>query len=332
MAFHYDKTTALEPAPGKKDTFHHTFHASWLNEGGGPLGSVIIAVVLKAILHVTKPLGFPDPVTLYSTFLASPSAGQRCEIRVEILKRGRQFCFAEGRLFIPGRKDPAELELAFTAQGSFGTLSSDARQPIFSPGPIALPYYKLQPYPTATGKSPSESVDVFSVVDELLIAPYLENLSMLVDKAAVEDVVRQTEAQMKAGFAPDMMAASYGDLWMGDRDRRPPDYEALAIYSDVAPTFNAKMHNLYADNEPHMMSTVAEAIHFLAPIPEDNGPFVRVRANYTVCSRDLVEYETAIWDRQGNPIALARQVGLLRKLDNAKEGSVAAAVGKKAKM
>jgi len=36
-----------------------------------------------------------------------------------------------------------------------------------------------------------------------------------------------------------------------------------------------------------------------------------------------------IWDRSGNPLAVSRQVGLVRKLDGAPEGSVAASLAKK---
>lgn len=226
MSFSYDKTSVLEPAGERK--FYHTFENQWLNESGGPLGSMIIAVTLKAILAVTKPLGKPHPVSLYSNFFASPSAGQRVEIEVTIQKDGRAFCFAEGKVYIPSKKNPGSLDLAFCAQGAFSNLAPDARLPIFSSRPMAIPYYKLSPYPTSTGKAPAECVSVYDLIKEDLFAPFYLNFQMLVDKDAVEDVLKQTKAKMAAGFVDDMMDASYGDIWIGDTDQRPIDYEALA--------------------------------------------------------------------------------------------------------
>ena len=78
-------------------------------------------------------------------------------------------------------------------------------------------------------------------------------------------------------------------MWIGDKDHRPVDYEALVIYSDVLPCFNSRIHNEYSRNIPNVMSTVALNMHFLGPIPDENGPFVRARANITIGVRDLTE-------------------------------------------
>lgn len=100
----------------------------------------------------------------------------------------------------------------------------------------------------------------------------------------------------------------------------------------MLPSFNTRMQTAYSKYAPSVMSTVCEAMHFLAPIPDDNGPFVRARATLTIANADLAEYEAVLWGRSGQPLAVARQIGLLRDMAGAPEGSVAAELAKKAKL
>ena len=96
------------------------------------------------------------------------------------------------------------MEMAFQMTGSFGTLTTEARAPIFSSKGVAVPYYRVAPYPTATGKAASECVDINSFYPDPLMAAFNDNVQFLVDKEAVLDVMKQTEAKMATGFPTDM--------------------------------------------------------------------------------------------------------------------------------
>lgn len=162
---------------------------------------MIKAIALKAILAVLKPQGYPHPLSLYSNFFASPQGGQKCEIKVEIQKKGRSICFAEAKLYIPSKKQPGTMDVAFCAQGSFGTLTvgdMDTWGPLAEADPADL---TKGPAADLLEETAGRSVlQVGSAEDSLLL--YVNLISPCRQTPTIPDRNRQTSVRMHERLRP----------------------------------------------------------------------------------------------------------------------------------
>ncbi|KAI9020609.1 thioesterase-like superfamily-domain-containing protein [Hyaloraphidium curvatum] len=95
-----ERSARVTAVPGRQNEYEGNVDSEWENNPGVPLGSLPVALVLRALLaHFPK---HPDPLTLSCQFLASVGVGP-VRIAVNGRRVGRTFAFVSADLFSNGQ-------------------------------------------------------------------------------------------------------------------------------------------------------------------------------------------------------------------------------------
>ncbi|NNC91250.1 MAG: thioesterase family protein [Acidimicrobiia bacterium] len=262
--FEFDEALALEPAGPTKWTA--TIPDGW-DFAGIPNGGLVMALLAKALGPAT---GHPDPITVTVHFAAPASPGP-AEIHGEVLRSGRRFGTAGGRLIQNGR-------VVAHALATFGDLVGNDDGPTYESG---LP--ELPPIDRCIAGLDASEVFVPQIFDKVEIRFHPDHLGFATGE--------------KHG-QPDLAG------WMRLRDGRSPDLLSILLFADAHPpsVFNAP--GITFGWVPTIELTVH--VHKRPVNGWIGGWFSTEHIN-----RGLLEEDGILWDESGELVAVARQIAVI---------------------
>ncbi|KAI9012296.1 thioesterase-like superfamily-domain-containing protein [Hyaloraphidium curvatum] len=288
-------------------------------------GGYLNALVLKAAMSVTRPMGFPHPLQLNIDFISGVKKGERMEIAIEITKSTRRLCFVRATLR-SGSPSSADPPLVLTASGLFGTLSSGdpARDaPTLLEGRYRLPdHLALVPslrYPDAMrGDLLEEGVAAMPgrkvALGGVPALKYMDFFRVGYSDEAVRAVGRRVrEGGLRSESWEEVHRMPY---IVAHPSGRKPDLLSAAFYCDLFP---AAKH-LSIGLGPTLPSvTISLTVHFCKPVDPGSrflymcsGVPYADRATREAAADGYVEgFESTVWGEKGELVCLHRQQRLV---------------------
>ncbi|MFZ9405714.1 MAG: thioesterase family protein [Burkholderiaceae bacterium] len=191
---HFDQETRV--VARSDDLYQGTVSPQW-SIGNNPNGGYLLAIALDALQQRLPEQ--PDPLSVTVHYFKPGLAGQPCEVRTQLLKRGRQVSSARATLYQEG-------EARFEVIAVLGALGDGADTPITLPAPAI-------PAPEACTPRSGFSQGLESL-------PLLERLEIRLHPEEAE---------------PGQAGKAQVSGWIRLRDGRAPDTRAAILFADAFP-------------------------------------------------------------------------------------------------
>jgi hypothetical protein len=317
MVGRLDKALMLKSLGNGK--YSHTFDAGYANEGNTPLGSLVIAIGMKAILTELNLKGnYPDPISLTTSFIAAPSREETVEIHIYILKLGRNFAFAQANIV---RGSAGSIVILATVLGTCGNLDTTHRHPILDTVQRQNRRYRpFEGFSSASNLPPEDCTSLYDRMERRALANYQNHISYRVDPRNMDANIKQLERDVDLGRIDvgNSLDVDLGSVWVGEADGRDADVYSVTMWTDSPPSWQGIVSNKYFNGGGAFdsWSTISETIHFLRRVPRNNGPWLKSQQIATWTNRDILEFEVGIYGGKNGEdlIAIARQVALVRQI------------------
>ena len=266
----YQDTALVADATG---LWQGQISADW-NIGDNPNGGYLVAVALGAVARLTPE--HPDPLSVTTHFLRPGVPGAACEVKVELLRRGRSLTTARATLTQNGK---TRLEV-LTA---FGDLADSATAAQTGDKSVTLAPPNLPPPQACPERSgAAQGVDL----------PILERVEIRVNPAnapAGETAAGSGRAEMSG--------------WIRLRDQTPTNSIAAVTFTDAFPPALFGLLGVIG-----WVPTIELTVHVRRRPTTSwlQGRFV----TDDLTGARMIE-SGALWDENGALIAQSRQLGLL---------------------
>jgi acyl-CoA thioesterase len=190
----FDQETRVTPV--SEDLYRGLVAPHW-SIGSNPNGGYLLSIALDALQQRLPEQ--PDALSVTVHYFKPGLNSQPCEVRTQVLKRGRQVSSARASLFQEG-------ELRFEVIAALGMLGDGADTPITLPAP-QIP-------------SPDECIPRSGFSQGLQTLPLLERLEIRLHPDEAE---------------PSQAGKAQVSGWIRFRDGREPDTRAAILFSDTFP-------------------------------------------------------------------------------------------------
>ena len=291
--------------------FRGSFPRGWAALNGRMGGNFVCAYVVRAMIGYSKPLGYPDPVSVHFDFHSAANSGSSVEVVVKTTRRGKSYLFLEATLFQVEAGNNAPISV-IACHGVFGVLPKlkdgiQLRASRFTnPKKPSLPRNQcVNPFDSEFYK-----LSVMVPRDGALLS-MVDVMKVWTDPATLEAASEAAQTELAGGPSAGLDLNGSGWHWVGFSDGREHDAISAVFWLDLfAWNFYVRNHIDQQKGITRLSTILSIAIHFYAA-PEGQIMLRRDAAGLVSVGSDgsgMMDEELELWDEQGEKIvALARQ-------------------------
>ncbi|KAJ3109281.1 hypothetical protein HDU97_007775 [Phlyctochytrium planicorne] len=240
------------------------------NIGYVPLGGMAVSICMNAISQSVPP-STPDPIIATANFLKPARKDTPCKIKVEILKTGRLYTTAIGRMYQEDDKNPNDWVLILHVVSTFGDFDKEKGMTI----PNAPP-----PIPSVGSLGPDKIYPMDLPWAQHGIGKYI-----------------------KQRYPPTTPSVPERKQWLSFTDGRKPDLLSLTMFADAFTPTLMNLKREYPEMEQSYFPTMELNIHYRG---RPKGDWIALVSRSRRVVNGRFETDVDIYDEEGSLVGMSR--------------------------